>query len=86
MKHYGIILKQERTERNITQEQLAKAIGISQQAISYYENDKNEPTIGICERIADYYGITLDELIGRDKDSNIHLDQRHNNGTINNNF
>ena len=66
MKTYGEYLKSERQIRKISQEKLAKAIGITQQAISYYENDINEPTIGICEKIADFYGITLDELVGRD--------------------
>ena len=66
MKKYGEYLKSERLFRKISQEKLAKEIGISQQAISLYENNTNEPTIGICERIADFYGITVDELIGRD--------------------
>ena len=68
MKKYGEYLKTERQLRNISQGKLAKAIGITQQAISYYENNLNEPTIGICEKIADFYGITLDELVGRDYD------------------
>lgn len=65
MKKYGKLLKNERKARNLTQIDLAKAIGISQQAISYYENDINEPSISICEKIADFYNITIDELIGR---------------------
>lgn len=66
MKKYGEILKSERILRRLSQEKLAKEIGISQQAISFYENDINEPSISICERLADFYGITLDELVGRD--------------------
>ena len=66
MKKYGEYLKAERLLRNLSQEKLAKAIGITQQAISLYENNTNEPTIGICEKIADFYEITVDELIGRD--------------------
>ena len=67
MKKYGNYLKSERLLRKISQEQLAKAIGVTQQAISLNENDNNEPTIGICEKIADFYGISLDELVGRDE-------------------
>ena len=66
MKNYGEYFKNERLYRKISQEKLAKAIGVTQQAISLYENNTNEPTIGICEKIADFYGITVDELIGRD--------------------
>lgn len=66
MRKYGEHLKAERKARNISQQQLASAVGVTQQAISFYENDVNEPTIGICEKIADFYGITLDELVGRE--------------------
>ena len=66
MKNYGDYFKAERKSRNLTQAQLAKAIGVSQQAISFYENNTNEPCISICEKLADFYGITIDELIGRD--------------------
>lgn len=66
MKKYGEYLKNERIARNLSQEKLAKEIGVTQQAISLYEKNINEPTIGICEKIAEFYGITVDELIGRD--------------------
>ena len=66
MRNYGEALKYQRENNNLSQTELAKQIGVTQQAISYYENNKNEPTIGICEKLADFYGITIDELIGRD--------------------
>ena len=50
----------------MTQKELAKATGISQQAISTYENNLKEPTITNCIKLADYYQISLDELVGRD--------------------
>ena len=67
MRKYGEYFRTERKARDLTQAQLADAIGISQQAISFYENDTNEPSISICEKLADFYGITIDELIGREK-------------------
>ena len=66
MKNYGELLKNERLNRKLSQESLAKAIGITQAQISYYESNKNEPSISVCEKIADFYGISVDELIGRD--------------------
>ena len=66
MRKYGEYFKAERNARDLTQAQLAEAIGISQQAVSFYENDTNEPSISICEKLADFYGITIDELIGRE--------------------
>lgn len=67
MRKYGEYFRTERKARDLTQAQLADAIGVSQQAISFYENDTNEPSISICEKLADFYGITIDELIGREK-------------------
>ena len=66
MKKYGENLKNERIVRGISQEKLAKEIGVSQQAISLYEKNQTEPTIGVCVKMADFYGISIDELIGRD--------------------
>ncbi len=87
MKKYGEYLKYERTLRNLSQEKLATEIGITQAQISYYEKDINEPSISICERLADFYGITVDELIGRDyektKKAVIYNHSTHNG---NNNF
>ena len=66
MKKYGENLKNERVLRGISQEKLAKKIGVTQQAISLYENNQTEPTISVCVKMADFYGISIDELIGRD--------------------
>ena len=60
---YGQVLKNQRKLAKLTQKQLAEKIGVSQQAISFIENDVNEPRIGICVALADFYGISVDELI-----------------------
>ncbi|MDE5756515.1 MAG: helix-turn-helix domain-containing protein [Clostridia bacterium] len=62
----GESLKYQREIRNLSQNALSKEVDISQQKISYYESDKHTPTIEECVKLADYYGISLDELIGRD--------------------
>ena len=85
MKKYGEYLKNERLFRKISQTKLANAIGVTQQAISLYENNTNEPTIGVCERIADFYGITIDELIGRDYESTTKNAVIYNHSTHNGN-
>ena len=68
MKNYGELLKNERLNRKISQEKLAKAIGITQAQISYYESNTNEPSISVCEKIADFYGTTIDTLISEPKE------------------
>lgn len=58
-------LKFKREEEGLSQSALAKATGISQPKISYYESGKHLPLIDDCIKLADFYGITLDELVGR---------------------
>ncbi len=63
---YGESLKQIRMMNEISQTELAKKTGISQQNISNWENDVYLPNIDFCVKLADFYGITLDELVGRE--------------------
>lgn len=66
MKNYGWALKQARLAKNKTLLDVEKATGINNANLSRWENDKSVPSIAFCERLADYYDITVDELIGRD--------------------
>lgn len=61
---YGLALKERREEYGISQNELAKKIGIPQESISYIEKTGN-PNIIQCVKLADFYKITIDELIGR---------------------
>lgn len=65
MKNYGIILKEIRLSQNKTLLEVEQATGISNANLSRWENGKVIPSIAFCEQLADYYGITLDELVGR---------------------
>ncbi len=65
MSNYGEALKNQRELRNLSQTELAKATGLKQQMISHWETNKGLPNIDFCVRLADYYNIGLDELIGR---------------------
>ncbi len=67
---YGQQLKNQRKLTGVSQQKVAQATQISQQAISDYENDKNEPTISTCVKLADFYGISVDELIGHEVKKN----------------
>ena len=49
-----------------TQEQLSKATGIAQPNISAWENNVYAPSMDFCIILADFYGISIDELVGRD--------------------
>ena len=44
---------------------LARKIGCTCQAVSYWLNEKRTPTIDFLENIADCYGVSIDFLLGR---------------------
>lgn len=54
-----------RKHKDITQDALAKLLGISNQAVSKWENGQSCPDIELLPKIADVFGITLDELFER---------------------
>ena len=61
----GKSIKAARTAANITQKNLAKLIGTSHAAISFWENGVNIPNVLDCWKIAEVLGITIDELVGK---------------------
>lgn len=71
---FGKEIKQIRIERGITQAKVSEATGLPQNTISWIESDKGIPNIYQCKLLADYYGISLDELIGRDIDKKMKYD------------
>ena len=58
----GKKIKELRKQRGITQEQLAESIGISFQAVSKWENNIALPDITLAPVLANYFGVTMDEL------------------------
>lgn len=60
----GSSLRYQREQAGLSQTELSRAVGISQQNISRWEKGIHVPTIADCIRLANYYGITLDDLVG----------------------
>lgn len=59
-------LRQLRIENNLTQADLAKAIGVSPATIGNYEQGTREPRNNESwQKLADYFGISVDELIDK---------------------
>lgn len=71
----GEKIKELRTRDGSKQEDLAKALGVSNQAVSRWENYGSYPDMEIIPAIANYFGITIDELFGyqNDRDKKISL-------------
>lgn len=61
----GQRLQKFRKRANLTQEEVATKLNITPQAVSKWENDVSAPDISLLSEIADTYGITVDELLGR---------------------
>ena len=55
-----------RKARNLTQEDIAKKLNISAQAVSKWENDVSSPDISLLSDIASIFNITIDELLGKE--------------------
>lgn len=60
-------LCQLRKEKGITQSDLGDAIGVSNKTVSKWENGSFLPDVTMLKTIADYYGITTDELLNGKK-------------------
>ncbi len=56
-----------REERSISQRQLSNDLGLSNSMIHFYESGEKEPSITITQKIADYFGVSIDYLVGREK-------------------
>lgn len=56
-------LRKLRLGKGLTQSQLGKKFHISRTAISNYETGKMEPSIRMLLNLADYFGVTVDQLL-----------------------
>ena len=57
-----------RTKQNMTQEQLAEKLQVSRQSISKWESDATRPDLGKLKFLAEFYHVSLDELLDEDVD------------------
>jgi len=62
----GEIIKNLRKKRGLTQGELAEILAVTAQSVSRWENGQSYPDIEQLPMIAEYFDITVDELMGRD--------------------
>lgn len=67
----GSRIKLLREEKNLKQDELAKILSISPSAIGMYERDEREPNDELTLKIAEYFNVTTDYLLGKTDARNI---------------
>ncbi len=65
MRSFAIRVKELRNEKGITQKELAEAVQVNQSMITRWEKDECEPTASAIIKIADYFNVSTDYLLGR---------------------
>ena len=61
----GESIRKERLDRGWTQAELARRSYTNTISISYYENERSLPSVLVLIGLADAFGISLDQLVGR---------------------
>lgn len=67
MSNFSVRLKELRIKKQVPQQTLADLLGITTRALRFYEDGSREPKIEGLIKLADFFDITLDELVGREK-------------------
>ncbi|MBP3972713.1 helix-turn-helix transcriptional regulator [Bacillus sp. WL1] len=80
MKTFGNRIRDLRKQKGITQKELAQSLKLSESTIGMYERNERQPDYNTLIRIADYFNVSTDFLLGRDSNvkddrNNIELDQ-----------
>ncbi len=61
----GDIIKDLREQKNLTQSSLAKLLNISPSTIGMWEQNRRSPDNDALKKIADFFGVSADYLLGR---------------------
>ncbi len=86
MKNIGIKIKELRTERKLTQNELATALNITQDSISLWEKGKRIPDTQYVVLLAMYFDVSADYLLGLEDETGAKTyaqNSYYNNGTHN---
>ncbi|MCR4563631.1 MAG: helix-turn-helix domain-containing protein [Clostridiales bacterium] len=65
--YYYRRIKDLREDNDLKQKEIAAVLGIDQRVYSNYETGKREIPVHLLIKLADYYGVSTDYLLGRTK-------------------
>ena len=66
-------IKNLRVARGLNQVEFAKLMGVTKQCVSNWENDNVLPSIEMLTRLADYFGVTTDYMLGRTQNRSLDI-------------
>lgn len=72
---FGERLRALRLEKNFTLRELSKELDISFSALGKYERNEHQPDFETLEKIADYFNVSIDYLLGRNNNSVPYLEK-----------
>ncbi|SFU39348.1 helix-turn-helix domain-containing protein [Alicyclobacillus macrosporangiidus] len=64
----GERLRTLRKSRNLKRDDVASAIGVTPRVITFYETGDKKPTLDTAIKLADFFDVSLDYLVGRSDD------------------
>ncbi len=64
---FGNFITRLRIEKGLSQSELGKIVGVSNKAVSKWENGVTKPSIKTLSELANFFGITIEELINGEK-------------------
>lgn len=70
-KKIGSFLKELRKEKGITQEQLSEYLGVTNRTVSRWENGVNMPDFDLIIEMANYFDVTIEELLDGERKTNM---------------
>lgn len=79
----GKFILENRRAKKLTQSELAEKLGVTDRAVSNWENGKNMPDLSLFKPLCDILGITINELISGEKISNKEYNEKLEENFIN---
>lgn len=79
MSTFGKRFKELRKRENLTQDMAAKIFHVDKSALSKWENDKNGADNETLQKIANYFNVSIDYLLGRSDESHVSVNNENKN-------
>ena len=71
MPDFGTVFKNLRKDNNLTQAELAKKLGVAPSTVGMYERGQREPDFETLEKIASYFSVNMNTLLGKESEIDI---------------